>query len=247
MHVSDCIERPSLGDVQRLLWRAVRRQPLPDGYEQVFCVPQGANLEERLVLYRDMYWNRQIGALLELLPDTCELVGLAAFTPMLVDALSALPSVHPAMEQLPARILPHIAQHGTLSGHALCVLRFEVAMLNALVAPTPERPLTELPGDADSLQRVRFALIPGASVAEAPEGDTIRLVGRSGERAAWWTIQRGDALLLERMRGGATLEVLCKAAASDGTTTAEQAMSHVATLLMMLLREHLLCEEGASA
>ncbi len=234
-------DRPSLAEVQRLLWRAVRHQPLPDGYEQVFTLPQGADLEERLVLYRDMYWNRQVGALLELLEDTCAVVGLATFTPILVNALSALPSVHPAMEHLPARILPHIEAHSGLPESSLSVLRFEVAMLDALVAPSAMNLLEALPSDVPTLMSMRFALIPGASVVAAPDSKTLRLVARSGERAVWWPIQASDARLFDRMQGGATLEVLCDVAVLELGAAPEEAMAQVAKLLMMLLPEKLLC------
>lgn len=247
----------TLHDAQKVWWRMVRYAPLPDAARHMLRAAPGTDLEERMALYRDMYWTRQIAALQSMLPKSFELLGAATFNRLMVRALRTAPSTSPALEHLPARLLPAFVDGDELSGVARDLLRIETAMMSALVAPEDPRKLYELPTSEHEIERLHFRFCTGTAVLRcdaqslaalkdngpqlaSDTGERALLVGRSGMSVQWSTLGPLQASIAEKLVIGGTLQELC---AAVNTLVHDEAQHQVVQLLAFSWREQLLAGE----
>jgi hypothetical protein len=95
----------TLAELQTLFWRAVRHDPMPAEIEAAFLDRGALPARERLKIYQNAYWYRQIDVLFDCFPKLVEVLGREQFTRTMSRYLTAHPSVSPTLEHL-GQLLP---------------------------------------------------------------------------------------------------------------------------------------------
>lgn len=90
----------TLQALQRAFMRAVRSDPTPHDARMYFVGDSHLSVEDRLRIYRNMYWRRQVHALGESFPRLAQQLGEESFSQLACRYLRAHPSRHPALEHL---------------------------------------------------------------------------------------------------------------------------------------------------
>ncbi|MCA9643298.1 MAG: DUF692 family protein, partial [Myxococcales bacterium] len=99
--------------LQQLFWRSVRYDPAPPEVDQEFLDRGAMSGRDRMAVYRNMYWFRQVDALFDSFPRLARALGTEHFTKLITRYISAYPSEHFALEYLgrclPQKILEEIS------------------------------------------------------------------------------------------------------------------------------------------
>lgn len=152
-----------LQTLQRDFWRAVRFDPTPSDALAHFEGDERMSSAERLAVYRNMYWYRQVEALGETFPQFREALGGEPFTKLACRYLRAHPSTRPTLEHvgqfLPAYAAEHVPEHASLC-------RLEWARLEALVSRDPSMVAKAAGIDAATFGTSRVRFVPSLSVVE---------------------------------------------------------------------------------
>ncbi|MEZ4441662.1 MAG: DNA-binding domain-containing protein [Polyangiaceae bacterium] len=220
----------SLAETQRAFWRAVRYDPTPADALAHFEGDARLSAADRMAIYRNMYWYRQIDALGETFSVLRESLGGERFTKLACRYIRLHPSTRPALEHL-GHALPELCRELEPEHHDLC--RLEWARNEALLAPDPVgiAAVTEVDpcGFADSVLRFVPSLsvlevAPTALVALGDDLDPIQaeapalpvVVWRRGYAVRHAHLAPDEAGALADARRGATLaEVLARFPADD--------------------------------
>ncbi len=156
----------SLRDTQELFWRAVRYDPAPPEVDQAFLDHGGLTGRERLAIYRDMYWARQVSALRLSFEHLEAVLGAEAFTRLAVRYVRHHPSEHGALERLGRDMAAHLAFESQPTW-LVDLGRLEWERLDALLCPDdpgpasaqdidPDRFAEQIPQVVGSLRVVRL-------------------------------------------------------------------------------------------
>ncbi len=105
--------------LQQLFWRSVRYDPAPPEVDEEFSSRGKLSGRDRMAVYRNMYWYRQIDALFDSFPRLARALGTEHFTKLVTRYISAYPSEHFALEYL-GRALPRKILEEIEAGVAPC-------------------------------------------------------------------------------------------------------------------------------
>ncbi len=152
-----------LQTLQRDFWRAVRFDPTPTDALAHFEGDERMSSAERLAVYRNMYWYRQVEALGETFPQLREALGGEPFTKLACRYLRAHPSARPTLEHV-GQFLPAFAAEHAPAHAGLC--RLEWARVEALVSRDPAQIATAAGIDPTSFGTSRVRFVPSLSVVE---------------------------------------------------------------------------------
>lgn len=89
-----------LNDTQHLFWRAVRFDPAPPEVDEAFVDHEDLSGRDRMAIYREMYWARQVSALQVSFERLLDVLGLEAFNKLASRYIRRHPSEHGALERL---------------------------------------------------------------------------------------------------------------------------------------------------
>ncbi|MEZ4232939.1 MAG: DUF692 family protein [Polyangiaceae bacterium] len=103
--------------LQQLFWRSVRYDPAPPEVDAEFKSRGKLSGRDRMAVYRNMYWYRQVDALFDSFPRLVRALGAEHFTKLVTRYISAYPSEHFALEYL-GRALPRKILEEIESGKA---------------------------------------------------------------------------------------------------------------------------------
>lgn len=150
-----------LHELQGLFWRAVRHDPMPPEIEQHFLDQGGLPARERMKIYQDAYWYRQVDALFDCFPKLAEALGPEVFTRTVCRYLTEHPSVHPVLELLGRDLGAFLLRQDDPALARLADLaRLEHARLLALLAPRPRALATAADIDPDTFAVCRVEPSP---------------------------------------------------------------------------------------
>lgn len=165
--------------LQKLFWRSVRYDPAPPEVDREFLSRGNLSGRDRMAVYRNMYWFRQVEALFDGFPRLARALGTEHFTKLVTRYISAYPSEHFALEylgrRLPHKILEEIEagiQPLTATGRPIlkpehaALARLEWAHLIAFLAENHD------PLDTSAIDPTRFA---GSRLGWAPCLQVVRI------------------------------------------------------------------------
>lgn len=206
----------SLRQTQQALWRAVRYDPTPADALAHFAGDGRLDAEQRLTIYRKMYWYRQVQALTDAFPQLHSELGDKRFAQLSTDYIREHPSEDPALEKL-GRAMPDFmaARMPGLAG----VARLEWTQTLALLAPDPEGVCKPNEVDPERFAHGRLGFVPSLHLIEV-DARAARLVepairdGADAHHLAVWRRDFGvrslhlpplEAECLTRARSGAAV------------------------------------------
>lgn len=142
-----------LAELQRAFFAAVRaRGAPPAGLEALFTASARQTATERLAVYHQAYWQRQVTVLSSTFPRVHSLLG-HHFEPLALRYLERWPSSSPCIEHIGTRLPAFLGQQTGVSALARDVARLEWASQVALLA-------------VDSRDAARLPNHLGASIAD---------------------------------------------------------------------------------
>jgi len=175
----------TLEEIQQDFWRAVRFDPTPADALEHFVGDERMSAADRVAVYRNMYWYRQVDALGETFPRLREALGGERFTKLACRYLRKHPSTRPTLEHV-GHALPDFVAQEVPEQAGLC--RLEWARLRSLLSADPARIATAADVDPNSFGASRLAFVPSLLVVEV-DGRALAAYddGRQDER-----YRRGD-------------------------------------------------------
>lgn len=205
-----------LRQAQQALWRAVRYDPTPADALSLFAGDGRLDAAQRLAIYRNMYWYRQVDALAQAFPRLREALGAEAFTKLVCKYIRHHPSQHPALEYLGRRLPDFARQHAP--GYA-GLARLEWTRNLALLAPESAGParLSDVHPRTFPAARLSFvrsfhlievdskALSAFGSPSSGEEPAIAVAVWRHGFGVRHLALGRAEAVALGRAREGASV------------------------------------------
>jgi hypothetical protein len=147
----------TLADVQSLFWRSMRFDPAPPEVDSAFLSRGTLGGRERMAIYRNMYWFRQVDALWDTFSVLASVMGERDFTQMACRYITAYPSEKPALEWLGRHMVAHLnAEKAAPIG--LEVAALEWAHLEAIVASNPKThaQLSDIQAETFATATLRF-------------------------------------------------------------------------------------------
>jgi hypothetical protein len=223
----------SLRELQHLFWRAVRFDPAPEAVDRAFLSRGPLSARERMAIYRDMYWFRQVDALFAEFPRLANALGAERFTRLVSGYIAAHPSEHPCLEALGRKLDAFLRDHEDESLRPLADLAaLEWARTRAFLVPDPPRiaRLAEVDPAAFATCVLRFvpsvdvvtidrAALDAWEAGSAPPAlstaaHTDVLVFRKGFFVYHVALDADEAEALRRARAGEPLAVVCDAFAA---------------------------------
>jgi hypothetical protein len=151
----------SLAEVQKLFWRSVRFDPAPPEVDVAFLSHGTLSGRERMAIYRNMYWYRQVDALWDTFGVLASLMGERDFTQMVCRYITSHPSEKPALEWLGRNMEGYLRSEGA-EALQVDVAAFEWAHLEAIVAPNPVRRAALSDIQAERFAEARLVFDPSA-------------------------------------------------------------------------------------
>lgn len=142
-----------LADLQDLFWRAARFDPMPPEVEGAFVARGALSARDRLKIYQDGYWYRQVDALFDCFPGLARALGHERFTRLCCRYIERHPSGDPVLERLGRCLADFLRREGEPRLGDLAAL--EQARLDALLAP--HSPTASMQGL--DLERFAFARV----------------------------------------------------------------------------------------
>jgi hypothetical protein len=228
-------------DLQQTFWRAMRGELAPEAALPSFAGGTAAfPVDQRLLLYQQMYWGRQVAALAESFPAVEAEVGPPRFERLAIRFISLHPSESPALEWL-GRAFPSFlgGLDRSEAGQALADLaELEWCRMAALLAPEMAAVRTLSPEAAGALVPSRLQMHPslqlrslrvgalrtwrrhqapgsGTGADEAgtgPEGGAVPVsIWRDGATVQHHALAADEGAALERALAGAPVGEICGA------------------------------------
>ncbi len=146
--------RPSLGDVQRLLYRLITA---PNGVEEGLAAEKNLSLEsigalicgdtrfsamERVNIYANMYFHRLLDAIKEEFPAASEVLGDLNFHNLITGYLAEYPPAHPSITEASRHLAEFVSGSPLLARWPFVVdlVRLERALIEVFLGPD-DKPL----------------------------------------------------------------------------------------------------------
>lgn len=190
-----------LSDVQQTFWRAMRGELAPDAALPAFTggTPDFST-EQRLLLYQQMYWGRQLAALAEAFPAVRAEAGAQRFERLALRYIALHPSESPELERL-GRVFSTFLRDLDASPEGLALAdlaELEWCRMAALLAPEVEPVRALAPAAA--------AALPSSSLQVHP---SLQVRSLRVEALRAWRRHEAPGSPEEPGPGGATVQVAC--------------------------------------
>ncbi len=215
----------SLRDTQHLFWRAVRFDPAPPEVDEAFLDHEELSGRQRMAIYREMYWARQVSALQVSFERLLGVLGLEAFNKLASRYIRRYPSEHGALERLGRHMGDFLAQEG----HPAWLVdlgRLEWERIDALLSEDdpglaalsdiePARFSEQIPHLSRSLRVVRLHVGALRRFAGEPPPDEDRqapvAIWRKGHGVRHRSVSAEEAEVLALASQGRSLGEICAA------------------------------------
>ena len=221
-----------LAELEDLFWRFVRHEPVEsDLVRRAFCPGERLSANERLSIYRGMYWARSIAALAESFPLLHQRLGDEGLGALTRAYLAEFPSQDPRLEWLGQHLPRFLRRHAEPDWRALADLAaYEWAVSEVFLAPDPPALVERFEVDPAIFPQCRLEMVPALRLLRLSmdPSDPLALPDPEGERhhlAIWRRhltvssigLAPDEAAAAGAAAGGATMaEVCAHFAASDG-------------------------------
>jgi hypothetical protein len=157
-----------LHQLEELFWNTARRRLQTSAVEAEFRAHGALDARQRMAIYRDMYWARQVAALRDVFPKLVRLLGADRFERVACDYIEAHPSVHPALEQLGRSLPEFCARDASLPARASDVAAIDWARCRVLLAPEADRVASTADISVSAFSHSRLCFVPALLLTVAP-------------------------------------------------------------------------------
>ncbi len=214
--------------LQTLFWRGVRYQPAPDDVIEAFRGDSRLSAAERIEIYRNAYWYRQVEVLADLLPRLFLCMGEGPFAKTASRFLREKPSTSWALEHLATSFADWLRTENHTDWADVAAI--ESAKLEALLARDSD--IVSAPQvDAQTFVEMRLGLAPHLHLVPVSESglrafdDSLLPVQAGGALAVWRqafdvylkVIDPNELEALSLARKGLQLGPLCEVLANGQT------------------------------
>lgn len=212
----------NLAELQALFWRSVRVDPAPPEVEAELVGDERLNARQRMAIYRDMYWRRQVGALQQAFEHSFAALGEERFNRLASRYIRRYPSERGALEHLGRHLAEFMAEEG-LEADLVDLARLEWALLSALLDPPSPEPIQANALDPALFPTQRLRFTPGlrrlrldaralrrfAGQEASPSGSSEVIVWRRGFSVHHTSLSPLHAQALDRALLGLDLASVC--------------------------------------
>jgi hypothetical protein len=168
----------NLQEQQQAFWAIVRKRGTPpNGLERLFRATNGLSALERMRIYHDAYWTRQLEILADSFEQLRARLGEERFAKLALDYLTAQPSNDPRVEAICFGVPAYIRRSTELAPELADLAAFECARLEALLAPDPLEIAASSDIELSSFANRRVQFVASLRVVELDARACLSLAG----------------------------------------------------------------------